>query len=99
MSWTKIREFMLVVVPGGRREFVCVRHEERGDRHWYGAELRRRGYLTEWSIDAAQAAEMQAVMSEHGYRLIVAMRSLTAHEVVSLSSRPNPRSMTLTVEV
>lgn len=98
MSWTKMREFMLVVVPGRRREYVCVQHEELGDRLWYDAELRRRGHLTEWTIDIAQAAEMQTVMREHGYRLIVATRSLTAHELVSLRSQPNPQSMTLTVE-
>lgn len=96
MSRTKMREFMLVVVPGSRREYVCVQHEERGDRVCYDAELRRRGYGTGWSIDAAQAAEVQMVI--HVYRLIVATRSLTAHELVSLRSQPNPRSMTLTVE-
>ena len=58
MSWTKTREFMLVIVPESRREYVCVPQEERGDRIWYDAELRRRAYLVEWDIDAAQAAEM-----------------------------------------
>lgn len=90
---------MLVVVPESRREYVCVRQEERGDRLRYDAELRRRGYLTGWNIDASQAAEMQSVMREHGYRLIVAMRSLTAHELIQLLSRPNPRSVAVTVEL
>ena len=99
MSWTRTREFMLVVVPESRREYVCVWHEERGDRSWYDAELRRRGYLLEWDIYAAQAEEMQTVMHEHGYRRILAMRLLTAHELVRNRLQPGPRSMRLTVEL
>lgn len=99
MSWTKTREFVRVVVPESRREYVCVRQEELGDRSWYDAALRHRGYLVAWSIDAAQAAEMQALMRKHGFRLILAMRSLTAHEVVQHRLRPGPRSMTLTVDL
>lgn len=98
-SWTKTREFKLVVVPESRREYLCVWQEERGDRSWYNGELRCRGYLVEWNIDAAQAAKMQTVIYEHGYRLIVAMRSLTAHELIQHLLRPAPRSMTLTVEL
>lgn len=99
MSWTKTREFMLVVVPGSRREYVCVRHEERGDRTWYNAELRRRGYVVDWDIDAAQAAEIQSVLREHGYGRVAAVRQLTSHEVVRSRSLPSPRPMILTVEL
>ena len=80
-------------------EYVCVGQEERGDRTWYNAELRRRGYLVEWDIDPAQGAEMQAVMHEHGYRRIVAVRQLTAHDVVGSRSLPSPRPMALTVDL
>ncbi len=99
MSWTRTKEFMLVVVPESRCEYVCVRQHERGDRTWYDAELSSRGYRVKWDIDAAQAKEMQAVMREHGYRLIVAMRPLTAHELIQHRRRPGPRSMVLTVEL
>lgn len=90
---------MLVVVPRSRREYVCVRREERGDRIWYDAELRRRGYVVDWDSDAEQAAEIQSVLREHGYGCVAAVRQLTSHEVIRSRSLPGPRPMILTVEM
>ena len=53
-------------MPESRREYVCVWQEERGDRSYYDAALLSRGYTLAWHADAAQRAEMQAVMQEHG---------------------------------
>lgn len=94
----RTREFFVVIVPESRREYVCVPQEERGDLIWYDMELMSRGYDLDWGMDTALVAEMQAVMHEHEYRRIVAMRRLTAHDLIRSRSLPNPRPMTLTVD-
>lgn len=98
MSWTKTRKIMLVTVPGSRREYVCVAQEERGDRTWHNTALLARGYMLDRDIEPAQAAEIQAVLRKHGYRRVLAMRPLTAHELIQRRTESDPRAMTLSVE-
>ena len=97
MTWTRRREFFLVVVAESRREYVCVSHEEPGDWTWYNSELASRGYELDLGVDAAQGDEMQVVMCKHGYRRILAFRQITGHDLIRCRSLPNPRSMTLTM--
>lgn len=88
------REFRVVVVPQSRREYVCVEQEARDDRTHFNGALRSLGYSLDWASDVAQRAEMQAVLREHGFQRIIAMRTLSAHEVIRLRATPC-RSMTL----
>lgn len=97
--WLHSRSFWVVRVESTRREYVCVEQEERGDRVWYKSALRDLVYDVDWKSDAAQAAEMQAVMSRHGFRRVIATRRPTAHDLLRLRRLANLRRLDLTVEL